>query len=190
MSTDRPTTGGDTVTEDGLQIWSCVLCRRRKVKCDRRNPCSNCTRNRVECHFPVTGRLPRRRDPTIWKSPTEKQAELLNRLRRLESLVTELAAQVEDGPDKVQSILPGLLPSVAGFPRSSETETANHEIGKQELPNQDSPLHFGELISAMKSHFEGETNEDFGRLVIGNEAGLQIGKGFWSVFCSEVSLNC
>lgn len=190
MSTDRPTTGGDTVTEDGLQIWSCVLCRRRKVKCDRRNPCSNCTRNRVECHFPVTGRLPRRRDPTIWKSPTEKQAELLNRLRRLESLVTELAAQVEDGPDKVQSILPGLLPSVAGFPRSSETETANPEIGKQELPNQDSPLHFGELITAMKSRFEGETNEDFGRLVIGNEAGLQIGKGFWSVFCSEVSLNC
>ncbi|EHK49355.1 hypothetical protein TRIATDRAFT_214314 [Trichoderma atroviride IMI 206040] len=151
MSTDRPTAGGGTVTEDGLQIWSCVTCRRRKVKCDRTNPCSNCARNGVECHFPVTGRLPRRRDPTTWKSPTEKQAELLNRLRRLESLVTELAAQVEDGPDKIQSILPGLLP-----------------------------------ISAMKSHLEGETNEDFGRLVIGNEAGLQIGKGFWSVFCSEV----
>lgn len=189
MSTDRPAAGGDTATEDGLQIWSCVTCRRRKVKCDRRDPCSNCARNRIECHFPVTGRLPRRRDPTTWKSPTEKQAELLNRLRRLESLVTELAAQVEDGPDKVQSILSDSLPSVAGVFRSSKTETVNPEIGKWELPNQGSPMHFGELISAMKSHFEGEINEDFGRLVVGNEAGLQIGKGFWSVFCSEVSLN-
>jgi hypothetical protein len=97
---------------------------------------------------------------------------------------------VEDGPSQVQSILPGLLPSVADAPRSSETETVNFEIGKRELPNHESPMHLRELISAMKSHFEGEANEDFGRLVVGNEAGLQVGKGFWSVFCSEVSLNC
>lgn len=187
MSTDRSTAGGNAITVDGLQIWSCVTCRHRKVKCDRRNPCSNCAKNRIECHFPVTGRVPRRRDPTTWKSPTEKQAELLNRLRRLESLVTELAAQVEDGPDKIQSILLGSLPSVAGVPRYSETVDA--EIKKRELPNGESPMHFGELISAMKSHFEGEMNEDFGRLVVGKATGLQIGKGFWSIFCSEVCFD-
>ncbi|KAL7917318.1 hypothetical protein ACQKWADRAFT_324739 [Trichoderma austrokoningii] len=186
MSTDRPTAGGDTVTEEGLQIWSCVTCRRRKVKCDRRNPCSNCVRHQIECHFPVTGRLPRRRDLTTWKSPTEKQAELLSRLRRLESLVTELAAQVEDGPDKVQSILPGLLPRVAGVSRSPETETTNPEIGNRELPNQRFPMQFRELVSAMDFYYESEINEDFGELVVGNKTGVQIGKGFWSVFCSEV----
>lgn len=187
MSADRSTAGGNAITEDGLQIWSCITCRRRKVKCDRTNPCSNCAKNRVECHFPVTGRLPRRRDPTAWKSPTEKQAELLNRLRRLESLVTELAAQVEGGADKIQPILPGSLPSVAGV--SPPTETVNAEIGKRELPSQESPMHFEKLISAMKSHAEGEMNEDFGPLVVGKDAGLQIGKGFWSVFCSEVCVD-
>lgn len=187
MFADRSTTGRNTVTEDGLQIWSCITCRRRKVKCDRRNPCSNCAKNQIECHFPVTGRLPRRRDPTTWKSPTEKQAELLNRLRRLEALVTELAAQVEDGPDKIQSILPGSLPSVAGVPRPSAT--ISDEIEERELPGRELPMHFGELFSAMKAHFDGEINEDFGRLVIGKESGVQIGKGFWSVFCSEVGFN-
>ncbi|KAK6444505.1 hypothetical protein FP744_10000753 [Trichoderma asperellum] len=118
------------------------------------------------------------------KSPTEKQAELLNRLRRLESLVTELAAQVEEGADKVQPIPLGSLPSVIGV--CPPTETVNAEIGKRELPSQESPMHFEKLISAMKSHAEGEMNEDFGTLVVGKEAGLQIGKGFWSVFCSEV----
>ncbi|KAL9489812.1 hypothetical protein ACSS6W_002089 [Trichoderma asperelloides] len=179
MSADRSIAGGNAITEDGLQIWSCITCRRRKVKCDRTNPCSNCAKNRIECHFPVTGRLPRRRDPTTWKSPTEKQAELLNRLRRLESLVTELAAQVEEGADKAQPILPGSLPSVTGV--SPPTETVNAEIGKRELPSQESPMHFEKLIFAMKSHAEGEMNEDFGTLVVGKEAGLQIGKGFWSV---------
>ncbi|UKZ50487.1 hypothetical protein TrVGV298_004750 [Trichoderma virens] len=168
----------DPIAEDGLRIWNCVTCRRRKIKCDRRDPCSNCVKNRIECHFPVTGRLPRRRDPSTWKSPTEKQAELLDRLRRLEALVTELAAQVEDGPDRTQSILLGSLPNVTSDLCSSETVDA--QIGKAELPIQGSPMPFKGLISTMKSHFEGETNEDFGRLVVGKEAGLQIGKGFWS----------
>ncbi|PKK49661.1 hypothetical protein CI102_5430 [Trichoderma harzianum] len=158
MSTNHSTAGEIAIAEDSLRIWSCVTCRRRKVKCDRKDPCSNCVKNQIECHFPVTGRLPRRRDPAAWKSPTEKQAELLDRLRRLESLVTELAAQVEDGPDKIQSLFTGPLTSAT----------------------------VGELISAMKSSFQGETNEDFGRLVVGKEAGLQIGKGFWSIFCNEV----
>lgn len=187
MSTDHSTSGENATAEDGLRIWSCVTCRRRKVKCDRRDPCSNCIKNRGECHFPVTGRLPRRRCSTTWKSPTEKQAELLNRLRRLESLVTELAAQVEDGPDKTQSTILNSLPSVAGVLDSSEA--VNAQIGKNDLPGWESPMSFGDLISFMKSRSDEEINEDFGRLVVGKEAGLQIGKGFWSVFCSEVSSN-
>ncbi|KAK1245598.1 hypothetical protein MKX08_005227, partial [Trichoderma sp. CBMAI-0020] len=131
MSTDRRTTGGGTVAEDGIG--------------------SNATSQSLAVFH--VDEIPR---------------------------LGKLAAQVEDGPDKIQSILPGLLPSVAGVPRASETETVNAEIERRELPHHDSSMHFGELISAMKSHLEGETNEDFGRLVIGNEAGLQIGKDFWS----------
>ncbi|KAL5093717.1 hypothetical protein Trisim1_010445 [Trichoderma cf. simile WF8] len=184
MSTNHSTAGEIAIAEDSLRIWSCITCRRRKVKCDRKDPCSNCVKNQIECHFPVTGRLPRRRDPAAWKSPTEKQAELLDRLKRLESLVTELAAQVEDGPDKIQSLFTGPLTSATGVIHSGET--VNAAVGKRGLLDLESPMAVGELISAMKSSFQGETNEDFGRLVVGKEAGLQIGKGFWSIFCNEV----
>lgn len=184
MSANHSTAGEIAIAEDSLRIWSCVTCRRRKVKCDRKDPCSNCVKNQIECHFPVTGRLPRRRDPAAWKSPTEKQAELLDRLRRLESLVTELAAQVEDRPDKIQSLFTGPLTSATGAIHSGET--VNAEAGKRGPLNSESPMAVGELISAMKSSFQGEINEDFGRLVVGKEAGLQIGKGFWSIFCNEV----
>ncbi|RAL12218.1 transcription factor domain protein [Aspergillus homomorphus CBS 101889] len=45
---------------------SCVVCNRRKVKCDRQDPCSACTRNGVECiyraHFPPRRRKRQRSD--------------------------------------------------------------------------------------------------------------------------------
>jgi len=30
---------------------SCLECRRRKIKCDRNDPCTNCTLNRCQCSF-------------------------------------------------------------------------------------------------------------------------------------------
>ncbi|CEJ93690.1 hypothetical protein VHEMI09263 [[Torrubiella] hemipterigena] len=85
-------------SDDGTKIWNCVACRRRKLKCDRQEPCSGCTKNGLECHYPVTGRIPRRsRAPPSWDSPHQRQSELLHKLTRLESIVTELSGQVEDG---------------------------------------------------------------------------------------------
>lgn len=31
------------------QDYSCVLCKQRKVRCDKQNPCSSCVRNGVAC---------------------------------------------------------------------------------------------------------------------------------------------
>jgi hypothetical protein len=41
--------------------FSCFTCRKRKVKCDRRNPCSNCVRGAQKCCYvaPVRGRRKR-----------------------------------------------------------------------------------------------------------------------------------
>jgi hypothetical protein len=68
---------------------SCVTCRRRKVKCDKKQPCSNCVRAKIECVFPGPGRAPR-------KSRKPPDGELLDRLRRLEGVVQTLNAQVEE----------------------------------------------------------------------------------------------
>jgi hypothetical protein len=78
---------------NGLNARSCVTCRRRKVKCDKQVPCTNCKKAQTECVFPAPGRAPRR--PRQGKVVTEREAELLKRLRRLEGVVEELSGQVD-----------------------------------------------------------------------------------------------
>ena len=78
---------------NGLNARSCVTCRRRKVKCDKQVPCTNCKKAQSQCVFPAPGRAPRR--PRQGKVVTEREAELLKRLRRLEGVVEELSGQVE-----------------------------------------------------------------------------------------------
>lgn len=81
----------DVARQDSLNVRSCVTCRRRKVRCDKRHPCANCTRNNVECIFPGPGRAPRR----ARKAP---DSELLARLRKLEGVVKGLGASVDGVP--------------------------------------------------------------------------------------------
>jgi len=78
----------------GLNARSCVTCRRRKVKCDKQFPCSNCSKAGQQCVFPAPGRAPRR-PRAGGKVVSEREAELLKRLRRLEGVVEELSGQVE-----------------------------------------------------------------------------------------------
>ncbi|KAM0352554.1 hypothetical protein ACHAPU_002224 [Fusarium lateritium] len=150
--------------DTGLKIWSCVICRRRKVRCDRKDPCSNCVKSNIDCHFPVTGRIPRRsRDPNSDKTtPAQKQSELLGRLRRLESVVTELAAQVEDENGD-------------GNGNGNGNGAA---IGSAAM---------GQITTVDAStSYHGTEYEDFGRLVVDKDGGLHVGNRFWSVFCGEV----
>jgi hypothetical protein len=77
-----------------LTARSCVTCRRRKVKCDKQVPCSNCTKAGSQCVFPAPGRAPRR-PRAGGKVVSEREAQLLKRLRRLEGVVEELSEQVE-----------------------------------------------------------------------------------------------
>lgn len=86
-----------TATPHNLNPRSCNTCRRRKVKCDKTFPCSNCSKAHTECVFPGPGRAPRRMKE---KKPgangqSERETELLKRLRRLEGVVEELSGQVD-----------------------------------------------------------------------------------------------
>ena len=119
-----------------LRVLACVLCQQRKVKCDRKLPCTHCVRACVQC-VPATlaPRQRRRRFP---------ERELLERLRRYEGLLrqnnikfeplhtpaAEKASPGEDGggsdsPDDAHSEAP-----VAGADRPSrENTTVKPEIG-------------------------------------------------------------
>ncbi|KAF7563652.1 hypothetical protein G7046_g432 [Stylonectria norvegica] len=177
-----------SASDAALKIWSCVLCRRRKVRCDRRDPCVNCVKSNNDCHYPVTGRVPRRsRAPTSAKSPAQKQAELLSRLRRLEAVVTELSAQVEDGSKDGSKDGPNEQEALSGnyYSTSARSSAWNTTLGAEglEVPSQASS---SGIPSTVNSEPGSEFDEDFGRLVIHKDGSLQIGKGFWSVFCNEV----
>ena len=132
MSSLEPSDG--TSNAEAAKIWNCITCRRRKLRCDRRDPCNHCAKAGLQCHYPVSGRVPKRsRVPVNLNSQHMKQTDLLERLQKLESIVTELASQIS--PD-------------------------DQDAGG---------------------------GDDFGKLLIEDEGKIRIGKGFWSVFCDEVS---
>ena len=68
----------------------CVVCRKRKVKCDKKLPCSNCTRLGFECSYDDPSRGLKR-----LVSEAEDTIELSGRMVRLESLVRDLSRQPE-----------------------------------------------------------------------------------------------
>jgi hypothetical protein len=66
---------------------SCVLCRRRKVKCDGERPCQNCQRSRatcVEAEFALSKRIRR------------KKGDLAQRLKRAEEVLKKAGLKIED----------------------------------------------------------------------------------------------
>ncbi|KAH8586036.1 C6 zinc finger protein [Bisporella sp. PMI_857] len=62
------------------RILACVVCQRRKVKCDRNAPCSNCVKTNAVCTPTVPAPARRRRRPNV---------ELQARLARCEKLLEE-----------------------------------------------------------------------------------------------------
>lgn len=63
-------------------LTTCAACRRRKVRCDKKDPCSNCTRLRVECVYTERRRTRRPR--------ARRYHELVGRVRDLEEVVQSL----------------------------------------------------------------------------------------------------
>ncbi|KAG6010053.1 hypothetical protein E4U21_000496 [Claviceps maximensis] len=83
-----------------LNPRSCVTCRRRKVRCDKQMPCSNCRRAQIPCAFPAPGRAPRQprpKDPSAPpKTSSHREVELIKRLKKLEGIVEELSGQIDE----------------------------------------------------------------------------------------------
>ncbi|KAI3324823.1 hypothetical protein HD806DRAFT_56535 [Xylariaceae sp. AK1471] len=89
------TTTGQRETQKKPPL-SCTSCRARKLKCDKQDPCRNCVRSGSECVFPARKRIQRPRKT--------KNAELLQRLNRLESIVGKVGlANLEEADAEVRA---------------------------------------------------------------------------------------
>lgn len=94
LSSRSPLTAGSPQTTS-LKSFSCLKCQQRKVKCDKRDPCSTCSKTRVECVFRAPA-PPRRR-----KRKNSPEADLAARLKRYEELLKGYGANLDamDGSD-------------------------------------------------------------------------------------------
>ncbi len=113
-----------------LNTHSCLLCRQRKIKCDKRQPCFNCIRGQKQCIYSAP-EPPRRRKGRIKLS----EDELLRRLRSYETLLKSYVARSEEleghgsgsqEPEKSKVARNGLL--VHDPPSSSDLEKSSSQV--------------------------------------------------------------
>ncbi|KAI8670783.1 Zn(2)-C6 fungal-type domain-containing protein [Fusarium keratoplasticum] len=76
-------------------ILSCNFCRGRKLRCDRQSPCSTCRRRGVECVYSLSEQ--ERNDAVDYRAHGRNR-NARQRVARIESLVTDMAAQSSQTP--------------------------------------------------------------------------------------------
>lgn len=176
ISTTAASTSSSTT--ETLKIRSCVVCRSRKVRCDKKSPCSNCIRANIACVLPSTNRPPRwaRRlqHSTHNAVAGEKSAqaaepatsEVLEKLKNLENLVKELSDQLEQARAVTNSFSGNSLANLTTHDRDNE--------------NSNSP-------TAIPS--SGNVQSQFGRLVLNDGSQSRyVSSGFWSRVNDEVDM--
>jgi hypothetical protein len=149
------------------KLRSCVVCRSRKVRCDKQSPCSNCRRANIACVFPSADRPPRWARRLISNQQATQDApiadHIMERIHSLESLVKELRGQLEQA-------------NSTGGP-SGGTSPGSSSQGPD-------PGHRPEDASSMP---EGSVQKQFGRLVLQDSSQSRyVSSGFWSRVTDEV----
>lgn len=145
-----------------LNPRSCITCRRRKVKCNKQYPCSNCLKAHIDCIFPAPGRAPRRP-----RKPPD--GELLARLRRLEGVVQSLGVQVDDDARV----------SGTSLGDSNAIDQAGLEYGSPNL-GQTGP-------SGTNDQRRDSLTNGFGRLVVSEGRSRYINNRYWASLSNEVT---
>ena len=164
------------------KLRSCIVCRSRKVRCDKQSPCSTCRRANIACVFPSNNRPPRwaRRLERVTNDAIASNAaappdthpgveKVMDRIRNLESLVKELRGQLEQAH------------AAAGLgsdgPHSSASPGSSAHDHDAEFQRDTSP-------TANTSRVQRE----LGRLVLQDASRSRyVSSGFWSWVNDEVS---
>ncbi|KAL8801670.1 MAG: hypothetical protein Q9182_004307 [Xanthomendoza sp. 2 TL-2023] len=123
------------------QPHSCVICQRRKVKCERRHPCSNCVKHGAVCEFRAP-QPPRRR------KRQSSDPDVLVKLKRCEDLLQRYGIEL-DGSAK-QQILDKPNSGDTSFTRakSEASETTRDGLAKSDGGSVNLPRIKGQSQSA------------------------------------------
>lgn len=182
-----------------LNPRSCVTCRRRKVRCDKRMPCTNCRRGHIQCIFPAPGRAPRRprpRNPAAAHPAPQvggshrRESELLERLRKLEGIVEELSGQIEVDRHASASTSSPEGQDNGGGATTGPGYTGVLSTGGAILMGDENATGLSGSTRIMpQPTYEQNASlfKQFGRLVINKGKGRYISSAFWSRVKDEVS---
>ncbi|TVY45871.1 Bikaverin cluster transcription factor [Lachnellula occidentalis] len=153
---------------------SCVVCRSRKVRCDKLSPCSNCRRGDIACVFPSSDRPPRwaRRlaasNPQISavsQTPDPAATQVMERLRNLESLVKDLSGQLE----------------VANAAAAANSTTGGSSVNSPGSSSHDHDTGPQKEVSPSTNTGNVGLQKQFGRLVLQDaNRSRYVNSGFWS----------
>ncbi|KAL2174153.1 fungal-specific transcription factor domain-containing protein [Thermothelomyces heterothallicus CBS 202.75] len=193
------------VPSAALNPRSCVTCRRRKVRCDKHMPCSNCRRAQIPCIFPAPGRAPRRPRPKDPNAPakqpsSERELELMKRLRKLEGIVEELSGQIEIESARQPYSATSSPEAVTAYSKDEQaiggrfgrlvtaTSSSNHGssgVASAKLPPRQDSGAMSESDSLGKG--SPDVHKQFGRLVL-NEKGVTryVSSSLWSSITDEL----
>lgn len=162
----------------GLHSRSCVTCRKRKVKCDKRHPCSNCNKAAIECVFPGPGRAPRR-------SRKAPDTELLARLRRLEGVVQSLGKGDDENDETV--IEPVNVKNAK--PQATQTNEAEGVEPRKTCGIVGAhDVHPAWPPETRKGHKGTDSMvKEFGRLVVDEGRSRYVSNKFWNSLSEEVA---
>jgi hypothetical protein len=128
---------------------SCAVCHRRKVRCDRKSPCSQCIRSNFECSYPSSAGPPVRR---VRKTTINDVASRISQMERtIESFRTN--------QDTASQVTTSSTPSVtsANTPVTSATVTTTGVGVRDEFPRQAVERREGLLLN--KGRFSHYVNE-------------------------------
>lgn len=189
VSKPSPPTHSNSISSasgaSALNPRSCVTCRRRKVKCDKKHPCTNCTKARIECIFPAPGRAPR-------KARKPPDAELLDRLRKLEGMVKTLGgATVDDAKGQTSEEEKQPEPQLQPQQLQQQPQPAKSEpkvfIGVK-APRDHNEEQCGKYARYLPPEDETITGLEtrFGRLVVDEGRSRYINSSFWASLNNEV----
>ncbi|KAF5258479.1 hypothetical protein FOXYS1_10942 [Fusarium oxysporum] len=179
--------GATSATEpDKLSVWSCFTCKRRKVRCDRRNPCSACVRRGGQCVFPTSGRPPRHLDSAMDDGQAGlRRDDLLGRIRRLEGLIRSYGAHFDQEVRGADVVLAGSVVEDQGRGLVAEPfddgGNDDDDSGRSPVGREASEVGQGQAGTNRSP------DEEPGVLVSDDKGKLYVSGEFWSTLRQEVS---
>ncbi|MCJ1314278.1 hypothetical protein MMC25_007958 [Agyrium rufum] len=125
-----------------LEPFSCLVCKHRKVKCDRKYPCKNCSKAGADCVFRAPA--PPRRGQRKSKEP-----DLLAKVRRYERQLRELGVDPDEGNSDLRI---GVVSACPRMPLGMEISSVEASLRSVKTScnaedDESSPTERGTLIS-------------------------------------------